>query len=173
MLLAMFLRLSGRFFYKENLKSIFLTYNPLLKPNGMKCFLVMLVLSFQSSIIYSQIIATTTDGRKVILESNKTWRYLDSSKADMTCHLPADFVEPKSTKEMYRMLKPSGSSIDDLKEYVAVDNECKSDEVKIISFSEQPGNGIYNLCVKGIKMKYRRTGSVFTKFNENLLVGEK
>src|SRR5688572_9708334 len=100
------------------------------KPNCMKCFLVMFVLSFQSSIVYSQIIATTADGRKVILESNKTWKYLDSSKSDMTCHLAADFVEPKSTKEMYRMLKPSGSSIDDLKEYVAVDNECKLDEVK-------------------------------------------
>ncbi|MDN3656821.1 hypothetical protein QWZ08_14335 [Ferruginibacter paludis] len=139
----------------------------------MKYFLVLFLLSFQSSIIYSQIIATTTDGKKVILEANKTWKYADSSKTDIICQLPSDYVEPKSTKEMYRMLKPNGSSIDDLKQYVSVDNECKLDDVKIISFSEQPGNGIYNLCVKGMKMKYRRTGSVFTKYNENLITGEK
>lgn len=133
----------------------------------------MSLLGFQSSIIYGQTIATTNDGRKVILEPNKTWKYVDSVKSDIVCQLPPDYIEPKSTKEMYRMLKPVGATIDDLKEYVSVDNECKLDEVKIISFSEQPGNGIYNLCVKGIKMKYRRTGSVFTKYNENLMTGEK
>jgi len=123
--------------------------------------------------MHSQVIATTTDGRKVILEPDKTWKYADSSKTAIICQLPSDYVEPKGTKEMYRMLKPAGASIDDLKQYVSVDNECKLDDVKIISFSEQPGNGIYNLCVKGIKMKYRRTGSVFTKYNENLMTGEK
>ena len=139
----------------------------------MKYFLALSLLCFQSSIMYSQIIATTNDGRKVILEANKSWKYVDISKTDIVCQLPSDYVEPKSTKEMYRMLKPGGASIDDLKQYVSVDNECKLDDVKIISFSEQPGNGIYNLCVKGMKMKYRRTGTVFTKYNENLLTGEK
>lgn len=132
-------------------------------------FLTLAFLLIINQTSFSQIIATTEDGRKIILESNKTWKYLDSNKSDIVCNLPADFIEPKSDKAMYMTLKTIGATIDDMKSYVAADNDCKLSDVKILSFSEQLGSGVYNVCVKGIKMKYRKTGSVFSKYNENLL----
>ncbi len=39
----------------------------------------------------------------------------------------------------------------------------------LLSLSEQLGNAVYQLCVDGNKMKYRRTGSVFRKDGEDVL----
>jgi len=61
------------------------------------------------------------------------------------------------------------ATTDDLKKHVAVENDCKVEDVKLINISEQKGNGMYLLCVNGVEMKYRRMGSVFSRANENAL----
>jgi hypothetical protein len=108
--------------------------------------------------------ATTKDGRKVILKPNKTWEYdPNSSNTSSNCNLSANHVEPKTDKATYDMLKQFGATTDDLKKHVSVENECGVNDIILIAVSEQMGNGMYVICVKGTKMKYKRTGSVFSK----------
>ncbi len=127
------------------------------------CFLI-------TSISFGQIlIAKTEDGRRVILNNDKTWEFIDkvaqeTSSSDNKfpdCNLHADFEEPKGNKKIQGWLKRVDATVKDLKDHVAVDNNCSQSDIKITSVSEQKGNGNYVLCVNGKEMRYRRTGSVF------------
>lgn len=112
--------------------------------------------------------ATTEGGKKVILKSDKTWEYeTNSIIAENDCVLEANYKEPKGMNTM--TLRMTNSTTDDLKKHVAVENDCKVEDVKLLNISEQKGNGMYALCVKGKKMKYRRTGSVFSRLDEDIL----
>lgn len=114
--------------------------------------------------------AITEDGKKVILKSDRTWEYdtkITTSEND--CVLDVNYVEPKSEKGINSWLKKFDATTDDLKKHVAVENDCKVEDVKLLNISEQKGNGMYSLCVKGKKMKYRRTGSVFSRLDEDIL----
>ena len=135
----------------------------------MKPILTLFLISL-TTISYGQtLIATTEDGRRVVLNENKTWSFIDSApKANLTssnefpdCNLPNDFQEPEGNKKIQGMLKKVDATAMDLKKHVAVDNDCSIDDIKITSISEQKGNGNYVLCVNGKEMRYRRTGSVF------------
>jgi len=42
-------------------------------------------------------------------------------------------------------------------------------KIILLQLSEQLGNAVYIVCVDGVKMKYRRTGSVFRKDGEDVL----
>lgn len=131
-----------------------------------------------STISQSQtLIATTEDGRRVVLNSDKTWSFIDAEpQADLTsvskypdCNLPADFEEPEGNRKIRGWLKRLDSSVKDLKKHVAVDNDCATDDIKVMTISEQKGNGNYVLCVNGKEMRYRRTGSVFHRQGVNPL----
>lgn len=133
--------------------------------------LLLTGLFFMSAFSFAQdISATTSDGKKIILKPNKTWEYdKNQTTADNDCILEPNYVEPKSEKGINNWLKKFDATTDDLKKHVAVENECKVEDVKLLSISEQKGNGMYILCVKGKKMKYRRTGSVFSRLDEDIL----
>lgn len=77
-----------------------------------------------------------------------------------TCTVPAGFKEPKGQAGQ-KMLKKVGATVDDLKLHVSVDRGVDIKDITLMQISEQLGNGIYNLCIKGTKYKYRRSGSVF------------
>ena len=112
--------------------------------------------------------ATTEEGRKNILKPNKTWIY-DESKTDAKniCTVEEGFKEPKyNTSSMWKKI---GSTVDDLKKHISVDLGVKQEKIILLEVSEQLGNGVYILCVDGQKMKWRRTGSVFRKDNEDVL----
>ena len=117
--------------------------------------------------------AVTEDGKKVILKPNKTWEYATTTTTTTTsesdCVLDANYVEPKSEKGINSWLKKFDATTDDLKKHVAVENDCKVEDVKLLDISEQKGNGMYKLCVKGKIIKYRRTGSAFSRLDENIL----
>ena len=114
--------------------------------------------------------ATTEDGKKVILKSDKTWEYdTKTTISENDCVLEANYLEKKKKKGINSWLKKFDATTDDLKKHVAVENECKVEDVKLLNISEQKGNGMYALCVKGKKMKYRRTGSVFSRLDEDIL----
>ena len=122
------------------------------------------------------LIAKTEDGRRVILNKDKTWEFIDtkpnidnSKSNNKGCNIGKDFVEPKNDKKVTSWLKKVDATTDDLKKHVAVDNDCTIADVILLNISEQKGNGIYSLCVKGIEMKYRRAGSVFFKADEDPL----
>jgi len=64
-------------------------------------------------------------------------------------------------------LKKVDATIEDLRKHVAIDNDCNESDIIFLRISEQKGNGLYDLCVKGKNLKYKRMGSVFMKTNEN------
>lgn len=131
--------------------------------------LFLLGLAMFSAYSFAQDIkATTEDGKKVLLKSDKTWKY-DESKTETknTCVIEAGYKEPKyNTSGMWKKM---GSTVDDLKKHISVDLGVKQEKIILLEVSEQLGNGVYILCVDGQKMKWRRTGSVFRKDNEDVL----
>lgn len=120
----------------------------------MKLKTLLIITAFGvSSLSYSQTQnATTESGKKVILKSNKTWEYADNSSATPECNIQKDEVK-----------KPNNR----LRKHVAVENDCKEEEIKFISMTESLGNGMYSLCVKGKIMKYKKVGTVFMKADAN------
>tara|TARA_R100001369_G_C3311009_1_gene167324 strand:+ start:1480 stop:1920 length:441 start_codon:yes stop_codon:yes gene_type:complete len=133
-------------------------------------FTFTLLLILFTTITFSQtLIATTEDGRRVVLNSDNTWSFIDTKPVQNStannefpeCNLPADFEEPHGNRKIQGWLKRVDATVKDLKKHVAVDNDCSVDDIKITSVSEQKGNGNYVLCVNGKEMRYRRTGSVF------------
>ena len=83
------------------------------------------------------------------------------------CDLPANFQEPQPDKKIQRFLKIGDATIEDLRKHIAVENEVELSEIKFLRISEQKGNGMYQVCVKGQEMKYKRMGTVFMKNDEN------
>lgn len=136
----------------------------------MKHLLIIATL-FLSSLSFSQNkTATTESGEKVILKSDNTWEYAkESNQKDNNCGLEEGYVEPKSEKSVNSWLKKFDATTDDLKKHIAVEMDCKVEDVKLLNISEQKGNGMYSVCVKGKKMKYRRMGSVFSRLDEKLI----
>ena len=131
--------------------------------------LVVVVVVLSSTFAFTQNkTATTEDGKKVILKSDKTWEYEDSKKEiKNTCVVESGYKEPKyNTSSAW---KRGGSTVDDLKKHISVDMGVKQEKIILLEVSEQLGNGIYILCIDGQKMKYRRTGSVFRKDGEDVL----
>jgi len=111
--------------------------------------------------------AITKDGKKVTLNDNNTWQYANSSNTTNTCNIDKDFKEPKwnNSKSWKRM----GTRVDDLKKHISIDLEVAESDIILLKLSEQLGNAVYILCVDSVKMKYRRTGSVFRKDGEDVL----
>ena len=118
-------------------------------------------------------IATTEDGKRVLLRDNNTWEFIDGNSKpdtknpDNKCNLPANYVEPKPDKSIQSFLKRGDATIEDLRKHIAVENECELTDVKFLRISEQKGNGMYSVCVKGKEMKYRRIGTAFLKADED------
>ena len=118
--------------------------------------LIILGLILTSTLAFSQNkSATTEDGKKVILKSDKTWEYDTKSTSENDCNLPANFVEKDKNER--------------LRKHVAVENECKLEDVIFISLTQGMGNGMYVLCVKGKKMKYKKVGTVFMRAEQDPL----
>ena len=123
----------------------------------MKYYLLLFlgVFSFNA---FSQNIATLPDGRKVILKSDGTWQYENAwSKESST-------TECNSSVEN---LPKIHKTIDRLKNHVAVENNCSVENIKVISFAQGRGDGMYSLCVNGKIMKYKMIGTVFMKADED------
>ena len=133
--------------------------------------LLLFSLLFISTYSFAQdISAITTDGKKVVLKSNKTWIY-DETKKEIknTCSVESGFKEPKGDSKNQSFLKMTDATVADLKKHISVDRSCKITEIILTNLSEQKGNGIYIVCVNGIEYKYRRSGSVFYRDGDDPL----
>lgn len=111
--------------------------------------------------------ATTKDGKKVILNDNNTWQYAKVKEIKNTCNIDKGFKEPKWNKS--KSWKRMGTRVDDLKKHISIDMGVAESKIILLQLSEQLGNAVYIVCVDGVKMKYRRTGSVFRKDGEDVL----
>lgn len=133
--------------------------------------LLILNLLLISTLSFSQtIIATTDDGKKVLLKDNNTWEYLNPTSKTETknkCVIEDGFKEPKWNKS--KSWKKMGTRVDDLKKHISIDMDIAESKIILLQLSEQLGNAVYVVCVDGVKMKYRRTGSVFRKDGEDVL----
>ncbi|MEZ7500751.1 DUF3157 family protein [Flavobacterium sp. Arc3] len=139
----------------------------------MKKLFISILFIVSSISIAQSATATTEDGKKVVLKSDKTWDYISKTVvSENDCTLEPNYVEPKSEKGINSWLKKFDATTEDLKNHVAVENECEVKDVKLLNISEQKGNGMYSLCVSGKKMKYRRMGTVFSRLDEELFKGK-
>lgn len=96
-----------------------------------------------------------------------TFYFAQETQKDKKCDLPTNYQEPAPDKKIQSFLKKVDATISDLRKHIAVENDCDEKDVVFLRMSEQKGNGIYDVCVNGKSMKYKRMGSVFTKNNEN------
>ncbi len=93
--------------------------------------------------------------------------FAQQTEKDSKCNLPANYQEPKPDKKIQSLLKRFDATIDDLRKHIAVENDVDEKDVVFLRISEQKGNGMYQVCVKGKEMKYKRMGSVFMKNESN------
>lgn len=93
--------------------------------------------------------------------------FAQQTEKDSKCDLPANYQEPKPDKKIQRILKIGDATIEDLRKHISVENEVELSDIKFLRISEQKGNGIYQVCVKGKEMKYKRIGTVFMKNESN------
>lgn len=132
--------------------------------------LIILGLILTSTFTFSQNkSATTEDGKKVILKSDKTWEYVESKIDGKVCGVESGFIEPKGDSKNQSFLKKVDATVSDLKKHISVDRSCKITDITLTNISEQKGNGIYIVCVGGKEYKYRRSGSVFYRDGEDPL----
>ncbi|WP_430827197.1 hypothetical protein [Chryseobacterium indologenes] len=96
-----------------------------------------------------------------------TLYFAQETGKDKKCDLPTNYQEPAPDKKIQSFLKKVDATIEDLRKHVAIDNDCEEKDIVFLRISEQKGNGLYDLCVKGKNLKYKRIGSVFMMANEN------
>jgi hypothetical protein len=93
--------------------------------------------------------------------------FAQQAEKNSKCDLPTNYQEPKPDKKIQRFLKIGDATIEDLRKHIAVENEVELSDIKFLRISEQKGNGMYQVCVKGKEMKYKRMGTVFMKNESN------
>ncbi|PQL92372.1 hypothetical protein [Apibacter adventoris] len=80
-------------------------------------------------------------------------------------------IKPNHGFDKQRFLELTGATVEDMTKYVSVDNDCPVKNIQVLlDLSEQMGNALYIVDMYGVKMKYIRTGSVFSKdtsYNNN------
>lgn len=75
----------------------------------------------------------------IFFKSDNNWSV---STKNNICNLGFDFKEGEVNKR--------------LREYVAIENDCKEEDVVFIRSYEDRGSGLFSLCVKGRPMKYKK-----------------
>jgi len=122
-------------------------------------------------------IVKTEEGRRVLLKSDFTWEYIDAEnpnatsqvtktpkqKDDKNCNISANFEEPKLSNKIQSQLKKGRATIKHVKKKVAKDLNCDIEDVILVTFSETKQNGVYDFCVNGMKVRYKRIGNSIVK----------
>ena len=113
----------------------------------------------------------------ILLTSSILFAQTDKKQPE-PCEVSPDFEEPQRTKKILKWEKRmnkfndgSFPTIQEIKEQVAIENDVDIKNVFITRMVEQTGNGTYNLCVDGKKMKYKRMGTVMMKNGTNRNIG--
>ena len=130
------------------------------------------------SFAQKQQVVTTEDGRRVLLNPDFTWQYLDAKASDSMavtkkeraasvvktgCQMPQDYKEPKLNAKIQNQLIRGHATISDIKEKVAKDNEVPVSDVILMSASEHKSKGEYHFCVNGKIRVYKRIGTTILK----------
>lgn len=99
-----------------------------------------------------------------------TMTFAQQTEKDSKCDLPKDYQEPKPEKKIQSWLKRFGAvTIEDLRKYIALENDCQENEITFLRITETKTNGIYSACVKGKEMKYKRIGTAFMRNDEKTI----
>ncbi|NNC49014.1 MAG: DUF3157 family protein [Flaviramulus sp.] len=135
------------------------------------CFVLLFVITSLCFAQNTQIVKTD-DGKRVLLNDNFTWEYIDK-ESDTTsiliaedgvdCNVADDFEEPALNRKIQDQLKKGRATINDVKKKVAKDYNCTIDDVLLLSFSEQKTKAVYKFCANGIRVIYKRVGHSIIK----------
>lgn len=117
-------------------------------------------------------IVKTDDGKRVLLNDDFTWEYIDkesdttsilSAEDSVDCNVSDDFEEPTLNRKIQAQLKKGRATINDVKKKVAKDYNCTIDDVLLLSFSEQKTKAVYKFCANGTRVTYKRVGHSIIK----------
>lgn len=149
----------------------------------MKVYLFILFFIVSSfSFAQNNHIVKTDDGRRVLLKADFTWEYIDALKAGNTpvsaikkpfnknnCTNSVNFKEPKLNSNIQSQLKRGRATVKHIKKKAAKDYNCTIDKVQLLSVSETKQSGVYDFCVNGVKVRYKRVGHAIIKplFDKN------
>lgn len=77
------------------------------------------------------------------------------------------FTEPKQNSFIYKKLKPHSASIDDLRKFIANENNCDERHITFFKITDYKEVGKYEVCVGGNTMIYNRMFFNFVKSTNN------
>ena len=131
-------------------------------------FFIFLFLFSCFSFAQNNHIVKIKEGRRVLLKADFTWEYIDALDKEDTsvlkkmsnnnCDVSSDFKEPNLNKKVQTQLKRGRATMKHVKIKVAKDYNGTVDKVQLLSVSETKQNGVYDFCVNGFKVKYKRVG---------------
>jgi hypothetical protein len=153
--------------------------NSIFKTFALKTYITLL-LFFIVTLGFAQnnYVVKTEDGRRVLLKADYTWKYIDlqpltlvdsakmndiKSLKSNSCNIPSNFEEPLLNKKIQAQLKKGRATISHVKKKVAKDYNCDVMDVILLSVSEQKSKAVYNFCIKGKEVAYKRIGTTIVK----------
>lgn len=89
--------------------------------------------------------------------------FAEMSANKSTCNLGAGFIEPKQNSFIYKKLKPHCANIDDLRKFIAHENNCNVYNITFLKIIDYREGGKYEVCVNGESMIYNRQAFAFVK----------
>lgn len=93
--------------------------------------------------------------------------FIKISAKDAICNIGSGFIEPKQNSFIYKKLKPHSASIDDLRKFIAHENNCNEGNITFLKIIDYKEGGKYEVCVNGRLMTYNRLAFNFVK-NTNI-----
>ena len=89
--------------------------------------------------------------------------------ANNTCNINVNFVEPQQKFFIYKKLLPYSATIDDLRKFIASDNNCSENDITFLKVTDYKKYGKYEVCIHGKSMSYNRLNLNFIKNTNNLI----
>jgi hypothetical protein len=89
--------------------------------------------------------------------------FAEISANKSSCNLGAGFIEPKQNAFIYKKLKPHSASIDDLRKFIANENNCDECNITFLRITDYKEVGKYEVCVDRNTMIYNRMFFNFVK----------
>lgn len=79
------------------------------------------------------------------------------------------FTEPKQNSFIYKKLKPHSASIDDLRKFIANENNCDERHITFLKITDYKEVGSYDVCVDNEFMTYNRIDFAFSNVTNNIV----
>lgn len=88
--------------------------------------------------------------------------FIEINANNSSCNIGSGFIESKQNPSIYKKLTPHCANIDDLKKFIARENNCNEHNITFLKIIDYREGGKYEVCINNRPLKYIRTGFIFT-----------